>query len=172
MLLAQHPNVAEKLRHELLSMDESKRSSRSGYLHHVIRECSRILPVAPLGAFRVTGRDFAFNNGSIVIPKGASCILPVILSHHHKETFKDPENFRPERWEKEDDKMRKALMNFVLGNRDCVGQTLALSEMYSVLPKILSDYKFEVEEEGKLDFFLTLKYSGARLKPSKYNKDI
>lgn len=167
ILLAKYPKVAEKLRRELSSMDESKRSSRSGYLHNVVRESKRIIPVAALGSIRTTGRDLSFNNGSIVIPKGATCFLPMILPHHNEETFKDPENFRPERWEKEDDKMRAALMTFSLGIRDCVGKSLAVAEIYSVLPRLLTDYKFEVEEEGILDFFLTLKYVGARLKPTK-----
>ena len=167
VLLGKHPKVAEKLRHELSSMGESKRSSRSGYFHNVVRESKRIVPVAALGSIRITGRDLSFKNGSIVIPKGATCFVPMILPHHHEETFKDPENFRPERWEKEDDKMRAALMSFSLGNRDCIGQSLAVAEIYSVLPRLLTDYKFEVEEEGNLEHFLTLKYVGARLKPIK-----
>jgi len=167
MLVAKHPNVAEKLRLELSSMDESKRSSRSGYFYNVVRESKRILPVAALGSIRITGRDFSFKDGSIVIPKGATCFLPILLSHNHVESFKDPENFRPERWEKEDDKMRAALMTFAVGNRDCVGRSLADAEIYSILPRLLIDYKFEVEEEGNLDFFLTLKYVGARLKATR-----
>ena len=107
MLLAKHPHVTEKLRRELLSMDESKRSSRSGYLHNVIRESKRIYPVAALGAARVTGRELSLKDDSIVIPKGAVCFLPMLLTHNHKETFKDPENFRPERWENADDKCVK-----------------------------------------------------------------
>jgi len=167
ILLAKHPKVAEKVREELLSMDVSMRSSRSGYLHNVIRESKRMLPVTALGSARLTGRDFSFKDGSIVIPKGATCLLPLLLVHNHEETFKDPENFRPERWENEDDKMRGALMAFSVGNRDCVGQSLAMAEIYSVLPKLLTDYKFEVEKEGELVYFLTLKYAGCRLKATR-----
>lgn len=167
MLLAKHPKVAEKLRDELLSMDPSKRSSRSGYLSKVVRESKRILPVIPIGTWRITGRDFSFKEGSIIIPKGTTCLLPIIVAHNHVETFKDPDNFRPERWEQEDDSMHAAMMSYALGNRDCIGQALAIAEIYSVLPMLLAEYKFDIEEEGKLESFLTLHYTGARLKPTR-----
>ena len=171
ILLAKHPEVAEKLRGELLLMDESKRSSRSGYLHHVIRESKRLVPVAASTSVRITGRSFLFKNGSIVIPKGAICFLSPMLAHHHKETFKDPENFRPERWEDESKEMHDALMSFAVGSRDCLGKALALAELYSVLPKLVIDYKFEVEKEGELTNFLSLKYVGSRLKTTRIEFD-
>lgn len=165
ILLAKHPKVSKKLRRELLSMDSSKRSSRSGYLSYVIRESKRLIPVSAIGSTRTTGRDFTCMDGSMVIPKGATCFLPTILSHHNEKVFQDPDSFCPERWEKEDKAMKDALMIFAVGHRDCIGQTLAMSELYSVIPRLITEYDFELETEGELDFFLTLKCVGARLKP-------
>ena len=171
MLLAKYPDVAEKLRRELLSLEKSSsKSSRSGYLHNVIQESQRFIPAGAFGSARVLGRDFSFKDGSMVIPKGAICFLPMILAHHHKETFKDPENFRPERWDEEDEKMRAAFMSFAVGKRDCVGQSLAVTELYSVLPRLVTKYKFEIEAEGELHFFLTLKFVGARLKAKRFDE--
>ena len=53
---------------------------------------------------------------------------------------------------------------FAKGKRNCVGQSLATAETSTVLPYVLSQYKLEIEEEGTLDYFLTLKFHGSRLK--------
>ena len=55
--------------------------------------------------------------------------------------------------------MREALLPFALGVRNCIGQYLALSEIYSVLSRLVTDYKFDIENEGYLEHFLTLKHT-------------
>jgi len=79
--------------------------------------------------------------------------------------------FRPERWEDADKSMREAFMVFSLGNRNCIGQSLAMAQIYSTISKLLANYSFEVEDEGELDYFLTLKYVGCRLKASMVNNN-
>lgn len=165
VLLAKHPRVSEKLRQELMTMDSTD-WSKSDYLKCVINESKRLLPVAAIGSIRTTSRDFVFNNGSIVIPKGAVAFMPFILPLRDPLIFEDPDSFHPERWETASKAMREAYFVFSLGNRNCPGQSLAVAELYSSVPRLIAKYKFEVETEGELEHFLTLKHVGTRLKAS------
>jgi cytochrome P450 len=63
--------------------------------------------------------------------------------------------------------IKESLISFATGPRNCIGQPLAIAELESVLPKLLSTYEFTLEEPGQLEYFLTLKYKGCRLKASK-----
>jgi cytochrome P450 len=54
-------------------------------------------------------------------------------------------------------------MPFSMGNRNCVGQSLAMAELESVLPYILSRFEIQLIEEGEPDFFLTLKVANAKI---------
>jgi len=58
-------------------------------------------------------------------------------------------------------------LTFGLGNRNCIGQSLATAELDSVLPRLVARYNMHLESEGELDFFLTLKVNGARVRFSK-----
>ncbi len=133
------------------------------------------------------------NTSMVVIPKNANVIMPFVLMHRYAGTFEDPDSFHPERWQFQDnyedveddndgddsnnnhrkhDKakakaMKEALMPFSVGNRNCPGQSLVLAEIYSVLPRILANYKLHVEREGDLEYFLTLKYKGCLLKATR-----
>jgi len=169
MLLAQHPDVGTKLRQELATMDAAN-WSKSDYLRCVITESKRFLPVTALGSTRIIGRDISCKGGSIVIPKGSHVMMPQILAHRNPAVFEDPDSFLPERWENADKAMRESLFTFSRGNRNCVGQSLAMSELYSVVPTLLARYHFEIVDEGELVNILSFKYVGARLKVSRASK--
>jgi len=167
--LAKHPDVSEKLYTELSSMEKSERS-KSQYLKCVLNESNRLTPVAGLGGIRQTNRDFIYksqdSSTKMIIPKGSICYFPQLHVNRNKTMYPDPERFYPERWENVSPEMKDARFGFSVGHRNCVGQSLAVSEMHSVLSRLSSEYKFEIEAEGQLENFLTLKYLGARLKAS------
>ena len=165
ILLAKHPLVSEKLLRELLSL-EAYNWPRSQYLKNVISESQRLLPVVVNGPIRVTGRDIKCKDESIIIPKGSICFLSQGIPNRNEQIFKDADSFRPERWDSDNEMMRQVCIPFALGKRNCVGQSLAVSELETVLPKLLANYSFEIDTEGEMDCFITLKYAGARLKPS------
>ena len=169
MLLAQHPDVGTKLRQELATMDAAN-WSKSDYLRCVITESKRFLPVAALGSTRIIGRDISCKGGSIVIPKGSHVLMPQILAHRNPAVFEDSDFFLPVTWENADKAMRDSLFTFSRSNRNCVGQSLAMSELYSVVPTLLARYHFEIVDEGELVNILSFKYVGARLKVSRASK--
>jgi len=172
ILLAKHPRVAKKLRKELFNMDPLE-WSKSLFLRCVIQESKRLLPVAATGSGRRTSKDFVVQTPpekpNITIPKGASIMVPFIVPFRDPVIFKDPETFHPERWAPENvtKQMQDALIPFSLGNRNCVGQTLAVAELYSTIPKLIAKYDFEIDAEGELEYFLTMKYIGCRLRAMK-----
>uniref|UniRef100_A0A6S8YL43 Cytochrome P450 n=2 Tax=Chaetoceros debilis TaxID=122233 RepID=A0A6S8YL43_9STRA len=169
ILLAKHPEVQRKLQRELLTLEPVERS-KSKYLKCVINESMRLLPVAATGSYRKASRDFTFpdeGGGEIVIPKNAVVAMPFYVQNRDPANFAEPNLFIPERWETNYDKVKGAAIQFAYGARNCPGQSLAMAELYSTIPKILSEYKLELEKEGKLDYFLTLKYVGAKLRASR-----
>ena len=48
--------------------------------------------------------------------------------------------------------------------RNCVGQLLAKSETQAIVEQTISEFELTLVEEGTVDFFLTLKPVGARLR--------
>ena len=165
VLLAEHPHVQSKLRDELVKYPDQKPETID-YLNCVVKECSRILPTAAFTSSRQTGRDFEFQGE--IVPKGAICFLPQVLTNYDAQVYEDPDSFRPERWESPTKEMTEAYISpFLVGSRNCPGQALAKAEINSALPRLLSKYELELVDEGKKDFFLTWKYMGAQLKVRK-----
>jgi cytochrome P450 len=163
VLMAKHPEFAEKLVKDL----QENGMDKAAYTKCIIQESMRMMPVAATGSVRTTGRDYSANNGSIVIPKGSVVWAPFIIMFRNSKYFDDPDKFHPDRWIDATDEMKGALMHFSVGKRDCIGQRLATAELNHCVPHLLGKYNFTIVEEGKPDYFLTLKYSGARLKATK-----
>jgi cytochrome P450 len=79
----------------------------------------------------------------------------------------DDENadeYVPSRWDHPTQAQKDSFMLFSAGKQNCVGQSLAQAELHCIVPRILSEVELEVEEEGTITWFLTLKPIGARLK--------
>jgi cytochrome P450 len=164
ILMAKHPEIASKVR-QAQSQMESPATQVSEYLACVIKESRRFLSVGAL----VSSRQFerAVTLGDYEIPAGATLLMPQMLSHRDESVYGDPDVFRPERWIDAAPQIEESLISFAAGPRNCIGQPLAIAELESVLPKLLSTYEFTLEEPGRLEYFLTLKYKGCRLKASK-----
>jgi cytochrome P450 len=77
------------------------------------------------------------------VPPGTDVLLCLYLLHRHPRYWKEPEAFRPERFdaEHEAERPRFAYMPFAAGPRHCIGETLALYEMYMHLYKVARRYR-------------------------------
>jgi len=175
-LLAKHPACQTKLREELVKHrgpnadNDAKNISADDcdYFRHVIKESMRVMPVAAGGSGRTTAKEYISPDGSNkVFPAGAICFVNQYLTNHNEAVFENPDAFYPERWENPNEEMKFAMSPFALGSRACPGQPLAMAEINSVLPRLLTRYSFELVDEGKKEYFLTLKYQGTRLKAKK-----
>jgi cytochrome P450 len=129
------------------------------------------MPVAAMGSVRQAGHEYTFsrNNRTVRLPQGSVLFMPQYAANRDPDVYSDPETFDPERWINPTSAMKEGLLPFAAGSRNCIGQSLAKAELDSVLPRLLSSYDFELVQEGKLDYFLTLKFSGARLKATRVN---
>ncbi|KAG7342346.1 cytochrome P450 [Nitzschia inconspicua] len=169
--LAKNPSEQYILQKQLREMKEEERKD-SELLRMYIRESTRLWPLSLPGPFRQVGRDFVVKSNDpserdIMIPKGSAVFMPIICLFQNEAIFEDHERFVPSRWECPTEDMKKAWMPFALGNRNCVGQSLATCELQSILSRLCANYNFEVVEEGSEDFFLILHPVGIRLKATK-----
>jgi cytochrome P450 len=181
--LAKHKQEQQRLYQELLDLSPEDRNG-CDHLKNCVREAMRLWPVTAVGPVRVAGRDFVVpaNNeddtndkfSSLMtrekdyfIPKGSLVFMPSIGTYHNELYFDEPESFIPSRWEDPSEDMKKAFLPFSVGKRSCLGQSLALSEMHSILSRLLVQYEFSVVQEGTTGYFITLKPEGVLLKATR-----
>lgn len=155
--IAAHPRVQKKIQEEvdaLLSRDgdlDDNTFRELEYTRNVFKEALRMY--VPAVAFpRVTDKDVTI--GKFTFPKGTQLLVPVHDAMHHPHNFKDPDTFKPERFEEPVPTF--AYLPFMHGLRTCVGQ--AFAEMSSVLflatlcrsfeLSVPSDYEFKVVAPG------------------------
>mmetsp|Transcript_16437 Transcript_16437/g.45865 ORF Transcript_16437/g.45865 Transcript_16437/m.45865 type:complete len:551 (-) Transcript_16437:106-1758(-) len=160
----------------------------SGYLRQVITEADRFLPVSTIGSIRSTGREYVLSvkecvekksssnaananakttnddDAIYIIPKGSKVFLPQCLAHSDPAVFENADKFLPSRWDNPTKEMTQSVITFSAGVRGCAGQTLAMAELNSVLSLLFMKYELEVVEEGRLEYFLSLKRLGTKLR--------
>jgi cytochrome P450 len=167
---AAYDRLAAEIRTAFTSGDEIESGPRlSGckYLRAVIDETLRIAPPF-LGTFWREPYPFytePFVVDGQVIPAGTTVGVNPYCLMHNEEYFPAPFEFRPERWlepshgeteSPEADEaravMRKAFIPFALGDRNCLGKTLAYSELSMVIAKSLWYFDFAIApgDAGKL----------------------
>lgn len=145
---------------------------KSDILHMAIKESMRLYPVSAGGSSRVCGRDFVTKEGWI-IPKGTSLVSHIMMIHRNKKVFgENADEYVPSRWEKPTQAQKHSFLPFSAGKQNCVGQSLAKAELHCIVPRILSEVELEIEEEGILTWFLTLKPMGARCRPKRVQRRI
>ena len=153
-MLAEHPTIATELQQELLQTPKEK-WDQVGQLQNVIQEVHRLLPVAGLGSLRSLEHDLdcEIDGRHICIPKGSNINLNMVLIHRNEKVFSNADHFDPSRWSKSTPEMKQSLMPFSLGNRNCIGQTLATAEIQAVIPRLLAGYDFELVKKGEVENF-------------------
>merc|ERR1712038_1393976 len=153
--LARNPEEQKRLRASLSSMSPED-WSRSDVLRMAVKEAMRLHPVASAGSIRVIGKDMMTSKKEL-LPKGTIVFLPLMLLFRNPEVFENENSFHPSRWENPTREMTDAFNPFSLGKQNCIGQSLANAEMHYVVARICSEFDLFVEEEGSVDYFLTLK---------------
>lgn len=172
--LARHPKVYSRLCDEIRQDFSSAQEIRLGqklsnckYLRAVIDEALRISPPSLTPIWREP--EATYNQPLIVdghvIPRGTQVSIHLYSILHDEKYFPEPFLFRPERWlELEDETpsssttqeqrevqatMRRAQVNFGLGERNCAGKSMAYMETSLVIARTLWHFDFE-SAPGKL----------------------
>jgi cytochrome P450 len=166
--LAQNPKEQQKLR-DSLHANQMEDWSKSDALRKIVKEGMRLYPVAALGSGRCVGRDIESEDGLFVIPKGSFVLVPMILLFRNEHVFHDADSFLPSRWDDDQvtTEMKDGHMPFSLGKQNCVGQSLANAEIHTLIPQIFANFELELEEEGIMEYFITMKPIKTMIKAKK-----
>ena len=145
LLLAQHPQVMEKIRAEMDRDDKSLTPDHSTIesmtcLDQVIRESMRVLPASSYSQ-RVCVR--ATQLGPLNLPPMTPVIFSQYITHHRPDLYPDPDRFQPERWDSITPTSYEYLP-FGAGARRCIGAPLAMVELRTVLTVMLKKFHFEL----------------------------
>ena len=84
--------------------------------------------------------------GGKSIPKNTMVLFNFYNMHHNEKYWKNPEEFKPERWLNVDgtlkSEMEFSFIPFSAGTRSCIGEKMARMELFLIVTRILA--KFEV----------------------------
>lgn len=167
--LAKYPEVQEKVLQEIdQCIDSSKKNSvlpELPYLTACVREAIRLSP-----SFhrleRLCMKDWTYNeNGiNVTIPKGTSVVIPAWATNRNPKAFKNPEEFRPERFLKnadgidgsagtkeEQNLMQYAMTSFGHGPRNCPGGRLGIEMVKAGMTRVLQEFRFECRDDTKAE---------------------
>jgi acyl-CoA synthetase (AMP-forming)/AMP-acid ligase II/cytochrome P450/acyl carrier protein len=159
-LLATHPNLFQQVRDEVneifsdtlpLGKNITTQLPRT---YAAVREALRLYPPVWFNG-REAARDTSFQGYDI--HKGDIMLTSPYVIHRNPEYWQDPEDFRPDRFYK-NDFPSNAYVPFGLGERHCVGRWMALYEIVMVAATLIQHYDVSVECQGefKLDTHFTL----------------
>jgi cytochrome P450 len=150
------PRVHSTLISEILSASKSGNLSQRvtwaeaqqlPYFQACLKEAMRVRPAVGVNITRLIPQGGAEIDGTW-LPGGTSVAVNGWVLHRDRKVFgEDADDFRPERWLKDEErskKMERYMFQFGGGSHLCIGRNLALLEMNKVLPHLLRDYELEL----------------------------
>eukprot|EP00798_Chlamydomonas_sp_ICE-L_P019303 gene19303-25951_t len=154
-LLAQHPEVAAKVRDEvdtvlgdrMVTVDDMKALR---YTTRVINESMRLYPQPPV-LIRRALEDDKFDD--YTIHKGQDLFISIWNLHHSSEYWPDAEAFRPERFPVDSPIPNEITENFAYlpfggGRRKCIGDQFALFESICAISMLMRRYEFNMAPDA------------------------
>lgn len=144
--LGNHPQIHQRVREEVekfIKSDEDitvENLKKLTYIDWIQYETTRMYGPANGIFLRVATQDNYIKD--LPIRKGTILGAQPRGSHYNPKYFKDPNIFRPERWEKDCDGIHPfAFTGFSAGLRTCIGKQLAHLESKIALVKLIKRYK-------------------------------
>ena len=149
-LLSQHPDVTEKLFHEVDTALDGRTATVADlpnltYTQHVLEESMRLYPPA-WATTRNATQDDEYNGYRI--PKGSVVLLCPYTTHRHPDFWNDPERFWPDRFAPEHSEGRPKYAYFPFGGgpRLCIGKHFAMMEAQLILATMAQHYHVKLDE--------------------------
>jgi len=156
-LLAAHPQVQEKLYQEIWSVIGDQEVSRDElakctYLHMVTKEVLRWSPPVRAPVPRRNLNEEVFSG--VKIPPGSELCYCCYAVHHNEAVWSEPDKFDPERWSDENKGERHTMgwFPFLAGNRNCIGQAVALLELKSITAELLRRFTITIPKDYQLTY--------------------
>jgi cytochrome P450 len=144
-LLAQHPQVEEKLHAEIDELLEGRPAGAEHlaeltYTRAVLAEALRLYPPA----WAIARRALVDHElGGYTVPKGSIVFVSQALLHRDPRRFPDPDRFEPERWQGAEPP-RYAYLPFGAGPRLCIGERFAWMEGVLLLATLAGRWRLEL----------------------------
>uniref|UniRef100_A0A3Q2G4D4 unspecific monooxygenase n=1 Tax=Cyprinodon variegatus TaxID=28743 RepID=A0A3Q2G4D4_CYPVA len=153
--LARNPEVMKQLQQEIdltfpnKGLVQYDSLMQMEYLSSVVDECLRLYP--PAARIERMTKETVRIKG-ITIPKNMIVQVPVYALHRDPDLWPDPEEFKPDRFSKENKHNINpyAYLPFGMGPRNCLGKRFALVMIKLALVKVLQTYSFLVCEETEI----------------------
>ena len=144
-----YPEVGERLSVELEGAGPEKGPEDYAalpYLEAVCNETLRLYPIVP-----VIGRKIKqpFHLLGYDLSAGVTIIPCIYLTHRRPDLYREPSQFRPERFLERQYRPHEFLP-FGGGIRRCIGGSFALYEMKIILGTLLSRYKLRLARSGPI----------------------
>jgi cytochrome P450 len=154
-LLSRNPAAEARLHAEIDSVPGQSAPSfaeleRLEYTRNVVDEALRLYPPGWMLSRRTIEADTL---SGYRIPAQTDVLLCIYLLHRHPRYWKEPQAFRPERFDAahQAERPRFAYMPFAAGPRHCIGETLALYEMYMHIYKVARRYRLTYVPDRPLE---------------------
>jgi cytochrome P450 len=146
-LLAQHPDVAERVRDELDRVLGERPAptyaqlSELEYLERVVKEAMRCYPPNPYASRGELRDDLTL--GDYRVPAGSTLFYPIWAVHMDPRYWPEPDRFDPDRFTREASQGRPkfAFIPFGFGPRSCEGAVLGLIEVKLMLAVLLKRFE-------------------------------
>ncbi|HBJ38996.1 MAG TPA: cytochrome P450 [Planctomycetaceae bacterium] len=137
-----NPDAYSLLVNELDSLenDSPSRLASAPYLKAIVQETLRVHPILTETLRKLKA---PMTLGDYHLPAGMAVAPATVLAHYNPLIYKDPEQFRPERF-LEKSYSHFQYMPFGGGHRRCIGAAFASHEIAVVLGSLLKRYKFEL----------------------------
>ncbi|XP_069063351.1 cytochrome P450 2F2-like [Pleurodeles waltl] len=172
-ILLRHPEIEEKVHEEIDSVIGRDRQpsmedrTKMPYTEAVIYEIQRYADIVPMSVPHTVTRDIKFRGYDL--PEGLNIIPLLCTSQFDPTKFKNPTQFDPTHFLDENGLFKKneAFMAFSAGKRICLGESLALMELFLFFTTILQNFKLKALVHPK-DIDITPESSGLGNIPRPY----
>nr|UYL69088.1 cytochrome P450 315a1 [Colaphellus bowringi] len=150
-LLSKNKNVQEDLRQQLTQ------EKKLPLLRNVVKETLRLYPVAP---FLCRFLPETVSVCGYTIPQNTLIVMSIYTSGRSKKYFADPDQFRPDRWLRNNlvsnTVGQLASLPFGMGSRSCVGRKIAEIQFHVTLAKILERFEIEFCNDKEIEDILKM----------------
>jgi 3-hydroxyphenylacetate 6-hydroxylase len=144
-LMAQRPDIQDKAVAEIEKfygkdkpLCDADDDQKCAYIVALAREMLRYYTVLRLSLPRASVKDVVWEGKTI--PAGSVIFLNAWACNMDPDVWRDPEEFRPERWLETPD---APLFTYGLGYRMCAGSLLANRELYLIWMRTLNSFRIE-----------------------------
>ncbi len=146
-LLARDQHIQDRLRTEIMAnlhLNPSEYLEKLPYLKAIMLEAMRIYPSFPIISKKSVEEDQLLGHN---IPPGTNIIIPLIFIQRSPKYWEKPLKFFPERFLDEESTKSNAFLPFSKGQRKCIGELFAMTEMAVIVFNLFHKFRLELVED-------------------------